>query len=174
MSLFALGIVILAGVVFLNISSTYHAYVVTGHSMEPAISKGDVVIVGPYSGLFSRPLAPGAIISFQSSLGLVTHRVAAVNGQQLTTRGDAVGHDDPWTVSTDDVAGVVLARIPKVGLVPELLWAAHGLPVIILAFVCVGLAIAVFSPGRLDGRRSGHESRPVRHPGRIPAGSRLD
>lgn len=163
---FVLGLVLLAGIVFFSVSSSYHAYVVTGKSMEPAIKKGDVVLVGPISGFLSRPLTPGAVVSFQSPNGLVTHRVASVDGRYLTTRGDAVGRDDPWVISAGEVSGVMLTRIPKLGAVPELLWTAHGLPVILLAFVCVAFSVIIASPDRSQTRRA-------RRAAVAPAGRRL-
>jgi|WetSurMetagenome_2_1015567.scaffolds.fasta_scaffold35276_3 signal peptidase I len=162
--LFVLGVVLLVAILFFRLSPSYHAYVVTGDSMSPAVAKGDLVIVGPSGGTLTHPLSPGSVVTFRVGGGLVTHRVVAIEGGRLITRGDAVGSNDPWTVDRSDVTGVMMARIPKVGMVPQLLWSAYGLPVFFLIILCGGLLIWLRSPGkppRTRVRRSAHM--PVGH-----------
>ena len=162
---FAVGLVVLTATLFFCLSPSYHAYVVTGESMSPAIAKGDVVITGPPGGLLTDSVSAGAVVTFRTGGGLVTHRVVAVESGRLVTRGDAVGRDDPWTIDRSDVTGVMLARIPGVGLIPQLLWSAYGLPVFFLIISCGGLLAWLLSPGKARHGR-------VHRPGHVPVGHR--
>lgn len=151
------GALIAAGLLFVWLAPSYHAYVITGQSMEPAVSAGDVVIVGPPGGVLTAPLAPGEVITYQADGGgLVTHRVVAVDGERLVTKGDAVGQNDPQTVAASQVSGVVMARIPKVGLIARFLWSRHGLPLLVLVPACAGLFVVLMALGRtlLERRRT--------------------
>ena len=126
---------------FLFVSPGYHAYVVLGKSMQPAVNLGDVVIVGPPGGFLSRSLAPGDVVPFQSTGGLVTHRIVSIDGQNLVTRGDAVGHNDPQAVALSQVKGVVIARLPQAGIIPRLLRSGHSYPLLALIPACICLLL---------------------------------
>jgi signal peptidase I len=152
---FAAGLAVLAATLFLCLSPSYHAYVVTGESMSPAIAKGDVVVVGPTGGLLTHRISPGTVVTFRTGGGLVTHRVVAIEGGRLVTKGDAVGRNDPWTIARSDVTGVILGRIPKVGLIPQLLWSAYGLPVFFRGVLLVWL-LSPGKPRRTRAHRGGH------------------
>ena len=146
------------GVLFLFASPSYHAYAILGKSMQPAVNLGDVVIVGPPGGFLSHSLAPGDVVTFQSPAGLVTHRIVSIDGQNLVTRGDAVGHNDPQAVALSQVKGVVIARLPQAGIIPRLLRSGHSYPLLALipACICLLLVRARFKGARrsLGKRRS--------------------
>lgn len=67
---------------------------VTSGSMAPLILPNDEVQIRP----LAQPV-PGQIVVFETPLGLNTHRVLAVQGQQIYTQGDnAWQPDPPWAI----------------------------------------------------------------------------
>jgi signal peptidase I len=132
-----------SGLLFLLVSPSYHAFVITGESMQPKIDLGDVVIVGPPGGLFGHSLATGEIVTYRLGGQLVTHRIVSVDAEGLTTRGDAVGVNDARPVKVSQVEGVVLARLPKLGLIPRFLTSRHSLPLLALIPACVCLFVVL-------------------------------
>ena len=90
--------------------------VITGHSMEPSIERGDVVLVRPTP---SRAYAPGVVITFDDASRpgrLVTHRVVAVSTDgTLVTKGDNNRDRDPLPVAPQRVRGRAVIRLPFAG-----------------------------------------------------------
>ena len=90
----------------------YGLVLITGGSMEPSLSRGDVVI---YRRAPSARANRGDMVVFacRSWPRSAVHRVRAVSGDgTLTTRGDANPIDDFTPVKPSAVRGVVIARIP--------------------------------------------------------------
>jgi signal peptidase len=96
----------------------YHAYIVYGGSMEPALPLGSVAV--------ARPVTPdevgvGDIIAFEGSResSPVLHRVVDVrveNGERLfVTRGDANPVSDPRPVRLEREGDRVVYHVPLVG-----------------------------------------------------------
>lgn len=86
-------------------------------SMWPELQRGDLVIIRRVD---PTDIKIGDVIVFHHDTGLAVHRVVRIQGQSLTTRGDAnSAEDDPITF--EDVVGRVpivaggLAKIPFVG-----------------------------------------------------------
>ena len=90
-----------AAVIFVYFSPDYNLYLVKGQSMEPTINTGDMVITGPTEGLLSREVKPGTIVTYMRENSPVTHRVIAVEGNNLITKGDAV--EDPGPGGVGDI-----------------------------------------------------------------------
>lgn len=72
----------------------------SGKSMEPVIKDGeDIVVISE----INKPLDVGDIVLFKRSNGrLVLHRILAVNGNEITLRGDS-----QWTAETADKSSVL-------------------------------------------------------------------
>lgn len=105
-------VLVVCGLAFLRFAPGYEMYFVRSESMTPNINLGDVVVVGPVS----IGISPGSIITFElSDKQRVTHRVVEVKGNQLTTKGDAMQHNDPFSVSLSQVKGIYLFKIPLIG-----------------------------------------------------------
>lgn len=83
--------------------------VVLSGSMEPALHVNDLVIVRQQDSY-----AVGDIIVFQEGRRLVIHRVISVNGEQLTTQGDANQVSDA-PIMLSAVKGKSAAVIPYIG-----------------------------------------------------------
>jgi signal peptidase len=142
---------------------------VNGDTMWPAFSRGDVIIIRPVDD--PAQIQAGKIISYRTGADatVVTRRVVdeRLDGSQrrLVTRGD----NDPPSV-TDEVAenqivGVYMYRIPKLGY--AVTWAGqHGLVVIVIGSAAV---VAVAAVLLLIARRRAGAARPEPGPGRAGA-----
>lgn len=87
--------------------------VVSGHSMEPTLMPGDLVVVKRVDEaevgdivVYRPPTEPAA---------RVVHRVVERDGDALELQGDNNDWRDPFAVSQDDVIGEVLWHAPKLG-----------------------------------------------------------
>ena len=83
--------------------------VVLSGSMEPAISVNDLIIVSE-----NAPYAVGDTVVYQQGRMLVVHRVTAIDGDMVTTQGDANNVADA-PINKSAVKGTVVAVVPKVG-----------------------------------------------------------
>ena len=77
---------------------------VQGASMQPNLLDGDVVLVAPVS---PADLRPGDVAFVETSHGLRVHRVNALSGTEITTRGDAGLENDPAALH---LYGKILSR----------------------------------------------------------------
>lgn len=111
------------------------AAVVMSGSMEPTLSKGDLIFVRK-----AEELHTGDIVVYQSDNILVVHRIITLYGDTVVTQGDANNAaDDPIDVS--QVKGVVRFHIPYVGTLLEAIKTPIGtLVTLLLAFALVELS----------------------------------
>jgi signal peptidase len=90
--------------------------IITGRSMEPAIERGDLVVVRPAP---ASAYVEGAVITFADADRpdrLVTHRIVAVRPDgALVTKGDNNRDSDPQPVTLDRVRGRAVLRVPWAG-----------------------------------------------------------
>lgn len=87
----------------------YGVAIVLSGSMEPTLSTGDLIVVKETASV-----AENDIVVYQDGSSLVVHRVVSVDGDSITTQGDANNiSDDPTPISA--VRGRVIFRIPHVG-----------------------------------------------------------
>ena len=135
--------------------------VTSGNSMEPRISKGDLVIAR------ERPsYGVGDVVLFRSAtLGRrVLHRIVAVEGGRFVTKGDNNDYRDPERVSPSRVDGEAALLLPGVG--KPVAWLRHPLNAAVALFLLVSLSLA---GGREAARR---RPSPARHlPRGVDAGS---
>ena len=117
--------------------------VVQSGSMEPAFSKGDLLFLKA-----TDELAVGDIIVFKSGNVLVVHRIVAIDGDSITTKGDANNAADT-PVSREDVKGKVTAVIPSVGVAVEAIRSPVGI-ICTLAITFILLLMSFKSSGRGD------------------------
>lgn len=89
--------------------------VVLSGSMEPELSVDDLLIVTP-----ADTYEVGDVVVFQTQRTAVVHRIVAIDGETVITRGDAnSGNDEPITVQ--NIKGRVVCAIPFVGLIVNLI-----------------------------------------------------
>ena len=92
--------------------------VVSGHSMEPTLRTGDVVVLRRSSSY-----GKGEVIAYKVPAGgpgaglIVIHRVVGGNAREgYLMRGDNKQFNDPWRPRPADVVGHEIAMVPKIGL----------------------------------------------------------
>lgn len=105
----------------------YGAAVVLSGSMEPTYSAGDLLIVKK-----TDHYQTGDIVVYQSGRRLVVHRITDMNGETVTTQGDANNApDEPFAVT--QIKGISVGSIPFVGTWFRILKTPAGL---MAAFLC--------------------------------------
>ena len=125
----------------------YGAAVVLSGSMEPEFSKGDLLIVAK-----AETCELGDIVVFQDGNSLVVHRIIDMDGEMITTKGDANNAADA-PVSITAVKGVVLFWIPFVGRIVE------GLKTPVGTICVIAAAIALLEIPRRNERKKDREER---------------
>jgi hypothetical protein len=92
-------------------------FAVRGTSMGPSLLEGDLVVtVSPRL----RAPRPGDVVVAAEPFGLVIHRIIRLletpDGRwSCLLRGDANGAADPFAVASDEILGVVVARLERCG-----------------------------------------------------------
>ena len=105
----------------------YGAAVVLSGSMEPTYSAGDLLIVKK-----ADHYQTGDIVVYQTGQNLVVHRITDMNGETVTTQGDANNApDEPFAVT--QIKGISVGSIPFVGTWFRILKTPVGL---MAAFLC--------------------------------------
>lgn len=101
------------------------AVVLTG-SMEPTIGVNDLIIVEK-----TDDYQVNDIVVFQDGNLIVVHRILAIEGEEITTAGDANegSIDDP--IRESDIYGEVIGIIPFLGLVLKIIKSPIGVTLII-------------------------------------------
>jgi len=109
----------------------YGAAIVLTGSMEPTFSANTLIFVEECDSV-----AVDDIVVYQDGGSLVVHKVIAVDGDTITTKGDANNvADDP--ISHADVKGRVLFWIPGIGSVIALIKSPVGTVCLIAAAIAL-------------------------------------
>lgn len=125
----------------------YGAAVVLSGSMEPEFSEGDLIVVKE-----TNKYNENDIVVFQDGNALVVHRIINIDGETITTKGDAnKTADEPIDVSA--VKGKVLFWIPFAGNIVRFLKTPVGTICIIAA------AIALIEIPRRSEKKKNDEER---------------
>lgn len=103
--------------------------VVLSGSMEPELSVNDIIFVRE-----SESYDINDIVVYDSGRDMIVHRITDINGDTLTTKGDANNIPDDQ-ISADAVRGKVVFSIPYAGVVVKALRSPVGVIVIILTAV---------------------------------------
>ena len=124
----------------------YDLYVVNSNSMNPTFSAGDIVATVPPGSLLVGDIQTGDIAIFQIGSEKVTHRIVSIEGEIITTKGDANEDPDVRPIAASQVNGIYLFKIPAVGYVINLLKSRNGwflgiiVPAILLiSWICVDI-----------------------------------
>lgn len=107
----------------------YGGAVVLSGSMEPTIGVDELIIVKA-----EESYKTGDIVVFQSGKMPVVHRIVAIDGEYVITRGDANNTDDD-PIALSQVKGRVIAHIPRVGKVVRILKTPPAMLLLIIAAV---------------------------------------
>ena len=127
-------------------SPLFGAYVIISPSMVPTIKVEDAIVI-----MRKEPeeLKKGDIITFLSSdprySGLtITHRIVGIEksekGYFYRTKGDNNNTEDSALVSSENVFGKVILKIPKIGYIQYILTQAYGW-ILLVVVPCLGIVI---------------------------------
>ena len=105
------------------------ASVVLSPSMEPAIHENDLVFVSA-----SDHYDVGDVVVYQDGTMLVIHRIIAIDGDTITTKGDANNASDE-PVKLDSVKGKMTFRIPYIGFIFKYIKTVPGTIIVVLLAV---------------------------------------
>lgn len=126
----------MAIIAFISPSFGWRADSVLSGSMEPALSKGDLIITGPVS---PEDLEIGDIITFVAPTGqLVCHRIIDIEqGEEITfiTKGDANEDPDPFLVTEENLVGEVSTSLPIVGYLVQFIKSPIGIGVLAVSII---------------------------------------
>jgi signal peptidase len=116
----------------------YRVYVVRTGSMVPTLHPGDLVVDRVPKGTYHA----GEVITFPASgpESVVTHRIAAVQGSAIKTKGDANTTPDPWTVPRSSIEGVMIGKVRFGGYLLVYLHHPSGVASMVCAALALGLA----------------------------------
>ncbi len=107
----------------------YVAAVVLSGSMEPVLSKGDLIIVQD-----KESYKVGDVVVFQSGKSLIVHRIIKIDDKKVITQGDANNVADP-EFDTQFIKGKEVVRIPYIGVLVDIIKTPTGtIVILILAF----------------------------------------
>lgn len=94
----------------------YKPFIVLSGSMEPTINTGDIAIIKKCT---PEELKEGDIIAFRSGKSVITHRIIEIkkneNEIKLITKGDNNNSEDRYPIDLENVEGIFVYRIPKLG-----------------------------------------------------------
>jgi signal peptidase I len=153
----ACGVAVLAALTVLVVGVgprvlPYRTYAITGGSMEPTIPLGAEVFVRPVR---ADRLRVGDVITFHKPddvSELVTHRIVAIHGGTMTTKGDANKQPDAWRIRAVGTGWRYAFSVPYLGYAVQLLATAAARFAVIalfaLLFAGVGLRRLWRAPGR--------------------------
>ena len=110
--------------------------VVSSSSMEPALRRGDAVLVRRTP--FDR-VVPGDVVVFDTGAGSVVHRVVRVEDGRLVTQGDANASPDSDGVDESALDGVGRILVPSIGL-PRLWWSEGRIDLLLVGVVSLTVA----------------------------------
>ena len=109
----------------------FGAAVVLSGSMEPEMSQGDLIIVKE-----ADKFEVNDVVVYQDGMGLVVHRVVDIDGDTVTTKGDANNAaDEP--IDKTAVKGTVSCSVPFLGNVVTFLKSKIGTVCIIIAAIAL-------------------------------------
>lgn len=109
----------------------YGAATVLSGSMEPELSKGDLIIVKEENNF-----KVGDVVVFQDGRSLVVHRIIDIDGEKVITQGDANNvADEPVKLSA--IKAKVLFPIPFVGRIVSFLKSMAGTILIIVLAIAL-------------------------------------
>ena len=147
--IFVMGYIVFNYVPFV---AQYDHYVIATNSMEPVIDVGDIVIIDTDINL--EELTEGQIIAFYADIRgdgvkrVVVHyldEIKEIDGEvTYKTKPEISDSQDPWELTEDDIVGLKVLTIPKVG--PFLLFAQStiGRIVLLLDIAMIYLILSMF------------------------------
>lgn len=131
----------------------YKPFIVLSGSMETQIYNGDLVIVKEIN---AKDIKKNDIIAFRNDDIVITHRVKEIytdgNNISFKTKGDNNNTEDDFIVKADEVEGIYITKISKLGNVLVFLSKPLGMLVVILFVVVIagGMYFITFKPSQKE------------------------
>lgn len=122
-------LLILINVFFFN--NKYKTAIVLSGSMEPEISVNDLVILKRTENIHV-----GDIVSYNDGKNQIMHRIIKIDGNTITTKGDANNVSDK-EITKDQITGVYVFHIKYIGNIINFFKTPIGLLVLLLIMVLV-------------------------------------
>ncbi|HLY95425.1 MAG TPA: signal peptidase I [Gaiellaceae bacterium] len=112
----AVGTLVFARAGFLGSPVSY--VVVSGHSMEPTLHAGDVVVLQRTSSYGTGDVIAYHVPEGEPGAGLIViHRIVGGNpGKGYVMKGDNKNAPDPWRPRRSEIVGRERLLVPKIGL----------------------------------------------------------
>ncbi len=94
-------------------SNTYAPfYIIDGNSMQPAYAPGNIAFAHRYLPKDPDKLIGRVIVFLNKESGkIIVHRVIAVDGEYLKTKGDNNTSADTYAPAVNDILGIVYTKI---------------------------------------------------------------
>ena len=155
-------------VAFLSVRGTLPFMPIYGHSMDPTLQSGALLMIEPINpqdvkvGDIIVYSVPSMVRSYYNYPPTVSHRVIQINtvpSLGFRTKGDNTG-EDPFTIRPEDIRGTVGRQIPYLGLPLLFFQSQQGM---IFAIVAIAL-LALFLYGGEIGRGGGWVHRGIFSP----------
>ena len=129
----------------------YGAAVVLSGSMEPELSKGDLVIVKETDSFEVKQ-----VVVFQDGHTLVMHRIIEIGDEKIVTKGDANNSADA-PIDSSRIKGEVVFVVPGVGDVIDFIKTPAG------TLIIIALAILLLEiPRRREKKKDAEELEKIR------------
>lgn len=123
-------IVILLGYFALRVMNRVEIYNVKTGSMEAKIHVGDYILI-----LKKNRYDIGDVITFASNNSYVTHRIVRIDGDKVTTKGDANNTEDE-TISSSSIVGKVILSGGILNIIINYKYALAGIVLSLYLFSC--------------------------------------
>jgi signal peptidase len=98
----------------------YHLFAIGSNSMVPTFTRGDAVLIEKLNTSEYKKIKKGDILAFKYNNQILVHRVISVKEKNglyfINTKGDNNDSPDGWTVTNDDIYGVVIHVVKYVGM----------------------------------------------------------
>ncbi len=121
--------------------------VLTG-SMEPEISKGDLVLA---KNVNPDDLKVKDIISYRDNEdSIITHRIVSINTEgerYFTTKGDANNTNDSTEIKDNMIEGIYVCKIKGLGNVLQFIQTPVGIAIVVMFIIIVAFVLISISGG---------------------------
>ena len=132
------------------------AIVATG-SMEPTLPTNSYILVKAQDNYYV-----GDIVAYVSERSVVVHRITAINGKMITTKGDANNAEDP-EFPAENIKGKVIFKIPGAGKVINVLKTPFGGMMLVL----IAFFFLLISRGKTDEEKEETDEQKKEDPAKV-------
>lgn len=140
---YILAIVVLSIIIIFNLCSildisffNYRIFKVVTGSMEPNIKIGDVVLIKK-----EKNYKIGDIVTYKHENNYITHRIVAVKGNKIITKGDANNTNDE-AINKKDVVGKMILKLTVLSYINYLI----GYPIVWVLLFIIGMVVILVMP----------------------------